>query len=224
MHSIREVILDIDGTLVDSNDAHTRAWQEALARRGFDIQYEKIRSLIGKGGDKLLPEVSGLRDDSAEGKEISRLRGEIFTSRYLPELEAFPGTRELLLRMRTDGIRLMVASSAKEDELKALLKIARADDLIERKTSSDDAEDSKPDPDIVEAALSRAAHPRERILMIGDTPYDIEAANRAGIECIAFRSGGWRDAHLTGALAIYDGPADLLKQYDSSPLGKNKAS
>jgi haloacid dehalogenase superfamily, subfamily IA, variant 1 with third motif having Dx(3-4)D or Dx(3-4)E len=218
LSKIRGIILDIDGTLVDSNDAHAKAWVEALAEHGINVSFEQVRRLIGMGGDKLLPKVAGTSEDSPLGKAISQRRGEIFKTRYLPHIKAFPRTRELLLRMRDDGLKLVVASSAKEDELKPLLEIAGAADLIEEKTSSDDADNSKPDPDIVKAALDSADLSADEALMLGDTPYDIEAATRAGVKVIAFRCGGWDDAELAGAMAIYDGPADLLAHYDESPL------
>lgn len=217
LSKIRGIILDIDGTLVDSNDAHARAWVEAFAEHGIDVSFEQVRRLIGMGGDKLLPKVAGISEDTPIGKAISGRRGEIFKTRYLPHIKAFPRTRELLLRMHNDGLKLVVASSAKEDELKPLLEIIGATDLIEEKTSSDDAENSKPDPDIVKAALDGADFSADEAVMLGDTPYDIEAATRAGVKVIAFRSGGWDDAQLAGAMAIYDGPADLLAHYDESP-------
>jgi HAD superfamily hydrolase (TIGR01509 family) len=215
---IRGVILDVDGTLVDSNDAHARAWVEALAEHGIRVAFEKVRPLIGMGGDKLLPEVSAIKAETPEGERISKRRSEIFKERYLPKLKAFPSTRELLLRMRDDGLKLVVASSAKEDELNPLLKIAGADDLIEERTSSDDAENSKPDPDIVKAALSSSGLAPSDVVMLGDTPYDIESASRAGVRVVAVRSGGWADEDLSGAIAIFDDPADLLARYESSPL------
>jgi phosphoglycolate phosphatase-like HAD superfamily hydrolase len=218
LSKIRYIILDIDGTLVDSNDAHARAWVEAFAEHGIKIAFEDVRRLIGMGGDKLLPKVSGIPEESPLGKAIGRRRGEIFKTRYLPHIKAFPCARELLLRCRKDGLHLVVASSAKEEELKPLLEIAGAADLIEEKASSDDADKSKPDPDIVQAALDGAGFSAAEAVMLGDTPYDIEAATRAGVRVIAFRSGGWNDAELAGALAIYDGPADLLAHYAESPL------
>lgn len=218
MTQIRGVILDVDGTLVDSNDAHARAWVEALAEHDIEVEFEKVRTLVGMGGDKLLPEVSGIEEDTPEGERISKRRGEIFKQRYLPTLKAFPSTRELLQRMRDEGLKLVVASSAKEDELNPLLKIAGAADLVEEKTSSDDAENSKPDPDIVKAALDSSGLAADEVLMLGDTPYDIESASGAGVGVIAFRCGGWKDADLSGAVAIYDGPADLLSHYESSPV------
>ncbi len=220
MKPIRGVILDVDGTLVDSNDAHAHAWVEALAEAGIDVEYEKVRRLIGMGGDKLLPEIAGIEEDSLLGKKIGESRSKIFKTKYLPHLKPFPRVKELLARMKDDGLRLVVASSAKEDELKELLKIAGATEFIEEKTSSSDADNSKPDPDIVHAALADLGLPRDEVIMIGDTPYDVEAAARAGIKTIALRSGGWSDEEFRSAVAIYDDAADLLARYDSSPLAK----
>src|ERR1700730_942228 len=131
MKAVRGVILDVDGTLVDSNDAHSHPWVEALAENGVHVPLEKGRRLIGMGGDKLLPLVSGLQEDCPQGEQISKRRGEIFTEKYLPILRAFPGTKDLLLLMRAQGLRLVVASSAKSDELKPLLEVCGADEVIE---------------------------------------------------------------------------------------------
>ncbi len=218
MTAFRGVLLDIDGTLVDSNDAHARAWVEALAEQGIDVPFAQVRRLIGMGGDKLLPRVSGIEEDTPRGRKISERRREIFLQRYLPSLHAFVGSKDLLRHMRAEGLKLVVASSAKKDELRELLKICGADSLTDAVTSSDDAEESKPDPDIVYVALGKIGLPAAEVVMIGDTPYDIEAAGRAGVGVIAVRCGGWDDADLGGALAIYDDPADLLARYDSSPL------
>jgi len=110
--TVRGVILDVDGTLVDSNDAHARAWVEALKEGGFDVPFDRVRRLIGMGGDKLLPEVTGLQEDHPRAKPIGERRGQIFKTKYLPSLRPFPGTRDLLLRMRGEGLKLAVASSA----------------------------------------------------------------------------------------------------------------
>ena len=217
---IRGAILDVDGTLVDSNDAHARAWVEAFREFEFDVPYERVRALIGMGGDNLLPEAIQIEQDSPQGEALSKRRGEIFKERYLKTINPFRATRELLQRMRAEGLELAVASSAQEDELKPLLEIAGAADLIDSKTSSDDAESSKPDPEIIQAALKRLKMPPSEALMLGDTPYDIEAAQRAGVKTVAFRSGGWKDDGLAGAIAIYDGPWDLLERFDGSPFAK----
>ncbi len=220
MASIRGVIFDVDGTLVDSNDAHARAWADALQEFGYDAPFEEVRRLIGMGGDKILAKLAGVDKESPEGEKMSARCSEIFMKQLLPGLRAFPGTRELLEEMRNRGLKLVIASSAQKDKLRELLKIAQADDLVESATSSSDAERSKPDPDIVQAALDNLGLPPEEVVMVGDTPYDIEAAGKAGLRTVAFRSGGWTDAGLEGAIAIYDGPADLLARFGTSPFAQ----
>lgn len=218
MAAFQGVILDVDGTLVDSNDAHARAWQAAFREHGHDADFDQIIRLVGMGGDHLIPEVCGLTKDSPEGTAINKRRGELFKTQELPRLKAFPHTRELLETMRAHGLRLTVASSAQGDELTPLLELAGAKDLVEAETSSSDAEKSKPDPDIVQAALAKLGLAPAQAVMLGDTPYDIAAASKAGVAVIALRCGGWDDEGLQGALAIYDDPADLLAHFDQSPL------
>jgi len=218
----RGVIFDVDGTLVDSNEAHARAWAEAFERSGHAVPYERMRSLVGMGGDKLIPAASGLAADSPEGKAIADARRAIFAERYLPGIRPFPGARDLVQALVSRGFKIAVASSAEEDELEPLLRIAGVHDLIERKTSGDDAKRSKPDPDIVAVALGRLRCASDEAVMIGDTPYDVHAANRAGVACVAFRCGGWNDEALSGAVAIYDGPWSLLSQLGPSPLASSR--
>lgn len=210
------VILDVDGTLIDSNDAHARAWIEAFGEHGIPVAFDHVRRLIGMGGDKLMPEVSGIEESSELGAKIAARRGDLFLSRHLPSLQPFPQTRELLERLAADGFVLAVASSAKEEELGPLLDRAGVIDLLPRTTSSDDAEESKPDPDIVQAALKKTGCAREQTVMIGDTPYDIAAAKRTGIEIIGVECGGWTREALAGAVAVYRDPAHLLAEYDGS--------
>jgi len=212
------VIFDVDGTLVDSNDAHARAWIDAFAEHGITVAYGSVRRAIGMGGDKLMPLVAGINEDSPEGLKISKRRAELFKAVWLPRLQPLPGARDLAARLAGDQFTLAVASSAKEDELHPLLELARVADLIPTRTSSDDADRSKPDPDIVTAAVKRTGCPPDRTVMIGDTPYDVEAAKRAGIQIIGFTCGGWAREALSGAVAVYVDPADLLARYDSSVL------
>jgi len=217
----RVILLDIDGTLIDSNDAHARAWVDSLAEHGYVVPFEQVRPLVGKGGDKILPELVGLDPESPEAKRMSETRGEIFRSRELPHLRATRGARDLLLRFRADGYELAVATSANAGDVRATLEQALVADLIQTATSSDDAERSKPDPDIVRAALMRSGHAASHAVMLGDTPYDIEAATRARVRIVALRCGGWwNDDALRGAEAIYDDPADLLGRYDDSIFGQ----
>ena len=215
----RAVILDMDGTLIDSNDAHVRAWVEALRAHGHEVSEADIRPWIGMGGDNLLPAAAKISKESEEGKKVSDERGEIFKSRYLPRLKPFPEVRPLLERMKEDGLRLIVATSSPEDEVKKAIEIVGVGDLLEDATSASDAGRSKPYPDVVQAALDRLGLSAGEVVMLGDTPYDIQAAGKIGIAVIAFRSGGFADKDLQGAIAIYDGAADLLAHYDDSPLG-----
>jgi len=221
MAQIHGVILDVDGTLIDSNDAHAHSWVEAMATYGYTVAFDRVRPLIGMGGDKVLPETVHLDKDSEQGKAISQKREEIFKERYLPHMRAFPGAQELIERIRKQGLKVAIASSAKPDELQALLQLVGAADLIKDKTSSQDVQRSKPDPDVMDVTIERMGLPANEVLMIGDTAYDIEAAQKVHVGTIAFRCGGWQDADLAGAIAIYDGPADLLAHYDSSPLARS---
>jgi len=217
---LQGVIFDIDGTLVDSNDAHAQSWVETFVEAGYAVPFDVVRPLIGMGADKLLPKTAGVRHDSEQGKKLLARRSRIFQEKYLPRLKPFPGSRELVLRVRAAGLKPIVATSAKDKELKGLLEAAAVNDLMEERATSSDAKRSKPDPDIVQAAIDESGIAKQNLIMIGDTPYDVEAATRAGVKCIAFRSGGWKDDSLEGAIAIYDGPADLLAHYDASPLGR----
>jgi HAD superfamily hydrolase (TIGR01509 family) len=222
VHHWNAVLFDIDGTLVDSNDAHAHAWVKAFTEAGIRVEFQKVRCAIGMGGDKLMPAVAGIQEDSPPGRRISERRGEIFEAEYLPHLRPFHDADALVSAVRARGLKTVAASSAKRDELEALLKIAGARSLLGDSASGDDAEESKPEPDIVHAALKKTGARASDALMIGDTPYDIEAAARAGVRTIAFRCGGWSDAALHDAVAIYDGPWDLLARLDESPLANPK--
>jgi HAD superfamily hydrolase (TIGR01509 family) len=217
---IEAILLDIDGTLVDSNDAHARAWVDVGRQFGHQIEFDEVRWLIGMGGDKVLPRLTGLTEESEEGQHILERRGEIFRKQYLPTLRAFPGARELLERLREDDLRLVVATSASEEDLTALLKVGGFDQVIQAATNADEAEQSKPSPDIIEVALKKAKARPENVIMLGDTPYDIEAAQRAGVRTVAVRCGGWTDAELGGAIAVYQDPQDILFNYETSPLAR----
>ncbi len=212
----RGILLDVDGTLVDSNDAHAHAWVDVLARHGVRVDYARVRSLIGMGGDKMLPVLAHVDAHSPTGQAIAAERLRIFRERYFPEVRALAGARALVERMRRDGLLIVVATSAKDAELGPLLARADVEHLIDAKTSSDDAARSKPDPDIVQAALRKAALGPSEAVLLGDTPYDVEAAAQAGVDTVALRSGGFTDGQLSGAVAIYDDPADLLARWDAA--------
>ena len=223
--ALQGIILDVDGTLVLSNDAHAQAWVDAYAESGYDVPFDKVRSLIGMGGDQLMPKIiPGLTKEEGDGKVISKRRKELIINHYGPTLAATKGAGELISHMQQAGLKLIIASSATSEELKVLLKAAQLDELLKdvEKTSSNDAEASKPAPDIVEVALNKIQLEPSQVVMLGDTPYDIESAKGAEVGVIALRCGGFDDTQLAGALAIYDDPADLLAHYEQSPLGNQR--
>ncbi len=204
----------MDGTLVLSNDAHALAWVAAFAEHGYKVDYDQVRPLIGMGGDKIFPQlVPELKRSSQITEEISHRRSQIFLEKYAPSLMPAPGSRDLVKRIKSKGYKVMVASSAKPEELEVLLKAAEVDDLLQESTTSGDAEESKPAPDIIHAALAKLSLFGSQALMVGDTRYDITAATEAGVPIIAVRCGGWNDKDLKGAIAIYDDPADLLANH-----------
>jgi phosphoglycolate phosphatase-like HAD superfamily hydrolase len=216
---IRGALLDIDGTLLDSNDAHAASFADALAEQGRQVSPTQLKSLIGMGGDNLLPAL-GIDPSSKVGKTVSRRKQEIFGARYLPRLHPFPATRDLLDHMKARGLALVVATSAKGDELQALLRATGVEDLIDAQSTSSDARKSKPAPDIVEAAIARSQLPRAELMMLGDTPYDVEAGTRAGVPVVGVLAGGWPASELFGAVAIYQDAADLLANYADSPFAR----
>ncbi len=212
---IKGILFDVDGTLVMSNDQHALAWQEAFAEYGYPIAYDDIRKLIGKGGDKLISEINpDLNEEEGDGRKIKNLRSEIFMKKYANTLHSTPGARQLVMAIQEAGLKTIVASSAKESELESLLIAGGVQDLLTESTTSDDVDNSKPDPDIVQVALGKIGHKADEVIMIGDTPYDIEAASNAGVKCIAVRCGGWTDDNLQGAVAIFKDPADILDHFD----------
>lgn len=222
--ALQGAILDIDGTLVLSNDAQAQAWVEAFNAFGYGVTFEQVRPLIGMGGDHLVSQIVPAFDsEEGSGKAIADRRKELILSQYGEHLAAANGARELVLKMKESGLKLIAATSATSEELDVLLKAAHVEDLLPEATTIDDAEASKPSPDIVEAALQKAQMAPTNVVMLGDTPYDIESADKAGVKTIAFRCGGFSDEDLSGAIAIYNDPADLLAHYGESPLAQQAA-
>jgi HAD superfamily hydrolase (TIGR01509 family) len=213
---IEAFIFDVDGTLIDSNDFHALAWQKAFAEYGKEISFERIRPHIGKGADTLLPEFLTEKEIEEFGEKMAERRGEILKSEYLSRIKPFPKVRELFQKIKADGKLIALASSANEDEVEAYKKVANIEDLVEKSTSADDAEKSKPAPDIFQAALKLLGNPApETVLVIGDTPYDAEAATKAKLKIVGVLCGDFaeKDLREKGCVEIYKDPADLLKNY-----------
>jgi HAD superfamily hydrolase (TIGR01509 family) len=188
------VLFDIDGTLIDSNDLHAAAWREAFLHFGVDLPHDVVRAQIGKGGDNLIPALLSKELVERRKDEIDEYRSELFKRDYLPRVVPFPGVRALFERIVADGKKIVLASSAKGEEVEFHMGVIGARDLITATTSADDVEHSKPCPDIFAAALQKVQPlGAEEVLVVGDTPYDVQAAKKLGMRVIGVRSGGFPD-------------------------------
>ena len=204
---IQAVIFDLDGTLVDSNELHSRS--------------TRCGAKLAKGSDQYLPEFLDAEEMRSLGKKIDECRAEFFKNEYLPRVQPFPKVRELFERIKHDGKRIALASSGKKSEVKIYKRLTQIEDLIDGETTADDADKSKPHPDIFEAALEKLdGISGQEVIVVGDTPYDIEAAQKISAATIAVLCGGFSEAVLreAGAIAIYRDPADLLDHYAHSPI------
>jgi HAD superfamily hydrolase (TIGR01509 family) len=215
---IEAVLSDIDGTLVESNWLHAAAWKDAFSVAGIELEIEEVRRQIGKGGDELIPVFVPWWKRTAIEEPLKKYRQFVFRTDYLHQVEPFPKVRELFLRMKESGIRISLASSADEEELKAYKKIANIDDLVEKSGSADDAKRSKPHADIFEATLKKLGLSHQHVLALGDTPYDAEAAGKAGIWTVGVATGGWTKKELlaAGCIEVYTDVADLLENFERS--------
>lgn len=219
--SIKSVFFDIDGTLVDSNDMHVVAWRDAFRAIGVELGLQAIHDQIGKGADMLVPALLPDADEKTCGI-LEEAHGTIFKERFLGRVKPFPKARELLMRVRDAGQQVVLASSASKSEVEAYLDLLDARDVVTAVTSADDVENSKPAPDIFATALEKVAPlAAAEVMVVGDTPYDVEAARKCGIASIGVRSGGFPDESLrnAGAAALYDDVEALLRDYSRSPLG-----
>ena len=218
----KAILFDLDGTLLDSVDLHARAWQDAFQEFGHDVNFEQVRYQIGKGGDEILPLFLSPEEVKTKGEALKEFRAQLFKDRYLSEVKPFPKVRELFEAVLARGQTAAIASSATGDQLKQFEEIAGIADLVHTATSSADAERSKPHPDIFEAALDRLGSDvsHDRIIVVGDTPHDAEAAAKAGLRTVGVLCGGFKEADLrqAGCIAIYAGPQELLERYDDTPL------
>jgi phosphoglycolate phosphatase-like HAD superfamily hydrolase len=212
-HTDRALIFDVDGTLVDSNEAQAAAWAEALRDFEIDREVDAVVPLIGVGADRLLPRMAGVTADSELGRKIAARRAELFREVYIDHVAPFPGVRELFERMRRDRVLLAAASAVGREELEALLELAGVRGLVDRLAAVEDV--AWPRLDVVDAALSRLGTEPGATLMVGDSPFDIEGAHQVGIGTIALRCGGWNDRDLEAALAIYDHPKAVLAAYEA---------
>ncbi|HEX7625403.1 MAG TPA: HAD family hydrolase [Anaeromyxobacteraceae bacterium] len=216
----RAVLFDIDGTLMDSVNLHAQAWQEALARFGKQVKYEDVRSQIGKGGDQLLPVFLDEEELERFGEDLDEYRSGLYERQYLPWAKPFPGARDLLARLKQAGTLVGLASSCKRTELGYYLRSVGGASLVDAATTAEDAEQSKPQPDVFLACLEKLALDPGDAVAVGDSPYDAVAAGRAGIRTVGVLSGGFpqRDLEEAGCIAVYQDVGDLLERLQTSPL------
>jgi HAD superfamily hydrolase (TIGR01509 family) len=217
---VKALLCDIDGTLVQSNWLHAQAWQAAFAELGINLEVEELRRQIGKGGDQLIPVFVPWWKRRQVEEPLKEFRKFIFQTEYLPRVEPIPRVREFLLRLKRAGIRLALASSAGKQDLLSYKKIAGIEDLIDEESSADDAQRSKPHPDIFEATLERLRLKPAEVLALGDTPYDAEAAGKAGVWTIGVTTGGWsrEDLLAAGCIEVYRNVGELLDRFEESAL------
>ena len=222
---MKAVIFDIDGTLIDSVDLHAKAWQDAFAHFHVTVTFLEVRNQIGKGGDELMPTFLSKEQIGKFGDDLKEWRGEHFKKTYMQSIRPFHDSNALLKRVKQSGKLIAAGSSANQDELDYYLKILDAKKLFDVTTSADDAQKAKPHPDIFEVALKRLNSSFDDTIVVGDSPYDAEAAAKIGLPTIGFLSGGFPEEWLTnaGAIKIYDGPTGLLRDYGSSPIEKTPA-
>jgi len=209
---LQAILLDIDGTLIDSNDKHTDCWVEAFAQFGKRIEWDVMREQIGKGGDLVVPDLLQAREMRGFGEELKKFRGELWTKKYMRAVEVFPGVKDAIRALHERGIKLALASSSNPEEVEYYVELLGVGDLLEGTTSKEDAEFSKPSPEIFRAALERVKSDPARTLAAGDTPYDILAAHRTPVPIAAVLCGGFPRESLRKAEFLFDDVPAMVKE------------
>ncbi|MEA2349994.1 MAG: hypothetical protein QOG86_935 [Thermoleophilaceae bacterium] len=212
-------ILDIDGTLVDTNYQHALAWYRAFRQNEIVLPIWRIHRHMGMGGDQLIAALTDEKTDEEKGDDIRAAEKALYMA-MIEEVEPFDGARDLIERLKDAGKTVVLASSAKEDEVDHYLDLLDVRELADDWTMSADVEETKPNPDLVQAALDKAGTDPGDAVMLGDTPWDCEAAGRAGVETVALMTGGFAEQELTeaGAVAVFESIAELLERVDETPL------
>lgn len=219
------VLFDVDGTLVDTTYLHTVTWWQALRRYGHDVPMASVHRTVGMGADKIVAHLLGADRNRDEDGPLADAHTELY-KQYWPQLRPLPGAAALLRACANRELRVVLASSASGEELAALCRAIGADDVVDAATTRDDADSSKPAPDIVEVALSRAQLAPERAVFLGDSVWDVRACRHLDLPCTAVTCGGTSEAELreAGAVAVYPTPAAVLADLDAALLGRIRPS
>ena len=215
----RAVILGLEGALVDTREASTLSWLVALHDGGHDVSIDLLRHLSGVSSSELLRIVAGVAADSTEGRDILRQQDRIFRTWYLPRILPFVGARRLLQRMKSDGLRVIALSGGSADAAPELVRSSGVADLLDDVVAADGEPRDAVLNETITSVMALCGCKRDGVVLVGDSPYDVSAGERAGIDVIALRCGGWTDALLQGALAVYEDHVHLLSQFQTSPLG-----
>ncbi|BCW77106.1 HAD family hydrolase [Arthrobacter sp. NicSoilB11] len=217
----RGVLFDVDGTLIDSSYIHTVAWWGAFRQYGHDVPMAAIHQLVGMGGARLVDNLLPSGRDRGEDEDIMASHGALYASHW-PSLRALDGAKELLGRCHAGGLAVALASSARDRDLEVMRSVLDADPFIDAATSANDAEESKPAPDILEAALAATGLDAANVVYVGDAVWDMKAAAALGIPSIGVTCGGIQAGQLrdAGAVEVYQGPRDLLENLGSSAIGR----
>lgn len=213
---IKAIIFDLDGTLVDSVDYHAEAWVKAFGKYGYDFPFEKLRQQIGKGSDFIVGDLLSKDEAKKLHSDIAQYRKEYYQANLLSKVQPFPQVKQLFETIKADGIKIVLASSARNETIAHYQKLLDIENLIDGATSTDDVDRAKPEPDIFEAALAKLPDiSTEEVIVIGDSPYDAIAANKISVTTIGVLCGGFARETLieAGCVAIYQDPADLLANY-----------
>ena len=213
---IKAIIFDLDGTLVDSVDYHTEAWVKAFQKYGYDFSFDKLREQIGKGSEFIIGELLSTEEAEKLESDIAGYRKQYYQENLLSKVQPFPQVKELFQKIRADGLKIVLASSARNETIQHYKQLLKIEDLIEGATSTDDVEESKPEPDIFQSALKKLDNiSAKEIIVVGDSPYDAIAAGKTSIRTIGVLCGGFSQETLSkaGCIAIYQDPADLLNNY-----------
>ena len=213
---IEAVIFDVDGTLVDSVDLHAECWKQAFHKFGRPVPFDQVRRLIGKGGDQLIPSILSAEDQKKFGEQLDEYRSKLWKEQFASKVRPFAQVKELFTALKERGLKLALGSSAKSEELQTYEKLLGVEKLVDVRTTSDDADQSKPEPDIFEAVMKKLTANKADTRVVGDTPYDVRAANRADLKTVGLLCGGFPEEELkaAGAIAIFRDPSDLLRDLD----------
>jgi HAD superfamily hydrolase (TIGR01509 family) len=216
---VREAaLLDVDGTLIDTNYQHALAWYRAFRAHDIVLPVWRIHRAVGMGGDQLVPALAGDEVDEEQGDAIRDTRDRIYKGELIDEVAPLAGAHDLIVALKEGGVRVVLASSSPEDEIERYLDLLDAREIVEAWTTKDDVDATKPAPDLVVAALEKAG--ARDAVMVGDTPWDIESARKAGVETVCVITGGWSEQELrdAGAVAVFESAEELCKRLGETPL------